>query len=281
MKTVCETLKMPRSSFYSKIKAGVRRKPTFDEELAALIHALIKDEPSFGYRRVWSHLKFRQGIDIGREKVRRIMRIKGWKAKPVKRPGRGRTCPEGRKRQNVVDPKRRIVTSVPNVRWATDATKVYVQEAGWMNLVPVLDCCSSKVLSHVFSERGRAQECLTALEDAVIGRFGGLDSVPEGLSIRHDNGSVFLSRKYIKATRLMNISQEFTPYHCPSANGVAERWMRTFKEECAWCHNFKTISEAEEVIGNWIKKYNEERMHSRLGYVSPAEFEEKLRKKAA
>jgi putative transposase len=57
--------------------------------------------------------------------------------------------------------------------------------------------------------------------------------------------------------------------------------MRTFKEECAWCHGFKTIEEAEEVINAWIDKYNNERMHSRLGYLSPAKFEEKLRKNAA
>ncbi len=56
--------------------------------------------------------------------------------------------------------------------------------------------------------------------------------------------------------------------------------MKSFKEECAWCHVFETIEEAEAAIGKWIKYYNEERMHSRLGYKSPGEYEKSLQKNA-
>jgi len=57
--------------------------------------------------------------------------------------------------------------------------------------------------------------------------------------------------------------------------------MKTFKEECAWCHVFDTIEEAEAEIGTWITYYNEQRMHSRLGYQSPNEYEETLQEIAA
>ncbi|MBO8127517.1 MAG: transposase [Firmicutes bacterium] len=60
---------------------------------------------------------------------------------------------------------------------------------------------------------------------------------------------------------------------------VAER---TLKEKCVWQHRFTSFQEAEQVISEWIRYYNEERMHSRLGYRSPRAFYEltTLRKKS-
>ena len=57
-----------------------------------------------------------------------------------------------------------------------------------------------------------------------------------------------------------------------------ERFIRTLKEECVWQHRFKNLREAEEVITQWIKFYNQERRHSRLGYMTPVEYRESLRK---
>lgn len=280
---VCRVLGYPRSSYYEGLKpASKPRPPAIDEELATLIREVIKGNPEFGYRRVWAHLKFRQGVEVGRNRVHRIIKLKGWQATPIRRPrGKKVTGPEGRKRTNVANPKTKIVVDTPNTRWATDLTKVYVEEAGWMNLIPVIDCCSAKIISYVFSDRGRSLEAITAVEDAVLSRFGAIGAVPESLSLRTDNGSIFLSKSFLKCIKGVGITQEFTPYHCPSANGVVERWNKTFKEECAWCYSFKTIAEAEQVIGDWISKYNNERMHSRLGYASPVEFEDALQKNAA
>ena len=279
----CRVLDYPRSSYYESLKpAPALKQPAIDEGLAEQIREVIKENPEFGYRRVWAYLKFRQGVDVGRNRVHRIIKLKGWQATPIRRPrGNKVTGPEGRKRTTVADPKTKIVVDTPNTRWATDLTKVYVEEAGWMNLIPVIDCCSARIVSYVFSDRGRSLEAITAVEDAVLSRFGAFDAVPEGLALRTDNGSIFLSKSFLKCIKNVGITQEFTPYHCPSANGVVERWNKTFKEECAWCYSFKTIDEAERVIDAWIDKYNHERMHSRLGYASPVEFEDALQENAA
>lgn len=282
--TTCRALSYARSSYYARqAPQMITASRSVDEELAAQIKQIITDNPSFGYRRIWAHLNVRMGVKVGRNRVHRIVKIKGWQASSLRRPGskKGQLQPAGRKRKNIVDPKRKIVVDVPNLRWATDATKIYVEEAGWMNLIPVIDCCSARILSYVFSDRGRAMEAVAALEDAVLARFDSIDMIPKDLVIRTDNGSIFLAQKYQKSLRNLGISQEFTPYHCPSANGVIERWNKTFKEECAWCYTFKTIEEAERVIAEWIHKYNHERMHSRLGYLSPAEYEDALQENAA
>jgi putative transposase len=96
-----------------------------------------------------------------------------------------------------------------------------------------------------------------------------------------DNGSIFLSKEYWSELKRLGIKPEFSPYNCPSANGIVERFIKTFKEECAWQHTFKTLREAEEVINNWIEFYNTKRRHSSLGYKTPLEYHQNLRKLAA
>ena len=284
IKCVCDVLGYCRSGHYRALKRRslTVKPPVIDKEIAMAIYETICLYPWFGYRRVWAYLKYRCGCDVGRNKVHRIMKLNGWQAKARKRPSRHNPVEvETRKRQEVADPKKQIITDEINLRWATDLTKVYVEDVGWMNLIPVIDCCSGRILSFSFSDKGRALEAIGAVEDAVIKRFGSLADEQEQLKIRTDNGSIFLAKDYRDCLKRLGIGQEFTPYHCPSANGVIERWNKTFKEECAWCHVFKTIAEAEKIISEWIEDYNRERMHSRLGYISPIEFEKNLQKNAA
>ncbi|MDL1971613.1 MAG: integrase core domain-containing protein, partial [Candidatus Desulfofervidaceae bacterium] len=59
-------------------------------------------------------------------------------------------------------------------------------------------------------------------------------------------------------------------------NADTERMIRTIKEEVIWLHEFTSLTEAREIIGNWIEKYNREYVHSALGYLSPLEFEQKF-----
>ena len=75
-------------------------------------------------------------------------------------------------RHTVVDPAKKISVDSPNLRWCTDLTKFYVEEVGWMNFIPVRDCCTRECVGKRVSVRGRAREARDALEDAVISVFG-------------------------------------------------------------------------------------------------------------
>ena len=74
------------------------------------------------------------------------MRLKGWQAKMMKRPLRSRSGKKYWKKQNVVDQKIRVESMVPDVRWSTDLTKFYVAEKGWVNFIPVIDCCTRECI---------------------------------------------------------------------------------------------------------------------------------------
>lgn len=277
----CQIVGVSRSGYYRRrygeSKAGqYGENLTVDEETAEIIREIIKEYPTYGYRRVWAILRFDKGVSVNKKKVQRITQIKGWQAKPIKRPSRSK----GR-RYEVVDPKGKIEVSFPNLRWSTDLTKFYVEEVGWVNLIPVIDCCTRECVGKRISVRGRAREAKDALEDAVLSRFGTIQNLPPDLVLRMDNGSIFLSKEYWSELKRLGIKPEFSPYNCPSANGIVERFIKTFKEECAWQHTFKTLREAEEVINNWIEFYNTKRRHSSLGYKTPLEYHQNLRKLAA
>jgi putative transposase len=90
--------------------------------------------------------------------------------------------------------------------------------------------------------------------------------------VRSDNASIFLARDFIKTARRLNITQEFIPRYSPEYNGSIERFFRTLKQECAWLTKFETFEDAESTISEWIEYYNEERLHSSLGYLTPREW---------
>ncbi|WP_235049555.1 integrase core domain-containing protein, partial [Bordetella bronchiseptica] len=111
----------------------------------------------------------------------------------------------------------------------------------------------------------------SALEHALIARFGTLGRVPAPFLLRSDNGLVFTSRSYTALVRGYGLRQEFITPHCPQQNGMVERVIRTLKEQCVHRHRFETIQHASRVIGDWIRFYNDRRPHQALGMKTPAE----------
>ena len=267
---IASALGFHRSSYYKWVQAkseeGARRSDRIDEALARRIRAILDTHETFGYRRVWAFLRFKDGIVVNIKKVHRIMQRKGWQCRLWHHPRR--TGPRTTDRRSAVE--------VPDQLWSTDLTKIYAGADGWCSLIAVIDNGSREVLGFRFSRRGRALEAADALDQAVLGRYGTELPVPAGLRLRSDNGSIFLARHYLSCTGGWGIEQEHTPGYSPEWNGVIERFFRTLKQECVWLHEFSSFEEAEAVITRWIHAYNHERLHSALGYQTPAAWRERF-----
>ena len=67
----------------------------------------------------------------------------------------------------------------------------------------------------------------------------------------------------------------------PECNGIMERWIRTLKEECLYLHDFQTLEEAPQVIGEFIEAYNREWLIEPHGHRTPADVRQALTRKAA
>jgi putative transposase len=94
---------------------------------------------------------------------------------------------------------------------------------------------------------------------------------PHGLSLRHDNGLVFGSRQYRTTASEYRLKQEFITPYTPEDNGLCERFIRSFKEECAWQHQFASIDQARRTIARFIQWYNADRPPQAMDYQTPNE----------
>ncbi|RHZ90799.1 IS3 family transposase [Cereibacter sphaeroides] len=241
---------MPRRTVYYK---PTKAAPRVDARFADPIKAMIEKEPSFGYRTVAWLLGFNKNT------VQRIFQIKGWQV---------------RKRQIGMRPRIEAVPSVaqaPNERWSTDLCRVWAGRDGWATLALVIDCHTRELLGWHLSRSGKASTAASALEHALINRFGTLGRVTQEFLLRSDNGLVFTSRRYTALVSSYGLKQEFITPHCPQQNGMVERVIRTLKEQCIHRQRFDSIQHATRAIGDWIAFYNHRRPHQALDMKTPAE----------
>ena len=109
---VCQVLAVPRSAARDREEKGKRRRAAVDEVLAARIQKLIGEFPTYGYRRLWAILRFRDGVVVNRKAVYRVLSRKRWLV-----------------HQRQVTPRPRVQasrsrTAASNQRWALDVTHV-------------------------------------------------------------------------------------------------------------------------------------------------------------
>ncbi len=247
---LCAWFGVPRRTVYYKpTKSPAKVDPRF----SGPIKALIEEEPSFSYRTVAWLLGFNKNT------VQRIFLIKGWQV-----------C----KRFIGARPRIEALPSVaeaPNERWSTDLARVWAGQDGWTTLALVMDCHTRELLGWHLSRSGKASTAVSALEHALIARFGTLGRVEEPFLLRSDNGLVFTSRAYTAMVRSYGLKHEFITPNCPQQNGMMERLIRSLKEQCVHRHRFESLAHASRAIGDWIQFYIHKRPHQALAMRTPAE----------
>jgi putative transposase len=247
---LCCWFGVPRRTVYYR---PVKSTPKVQEKYVAPIKSMIEENPSFGYRTVAFLL------NLNKNTVQRIFQIKGWQV---------------RRRPIGFRPRVQALPSVaqrPNERWATDMCRVWTGRDNWAALALVIDCHTRELLGWQLSRSGKSTTAESALEQALISRFGTLGRVPEPFLLRSDNGLVFTSRNFTRLVRGYGLQQEFITPHSPEQNGMVERVIRTLKEQCVHRHRFESLQHASRVIGDWINFYNRRRPHQALGMRTPAE----------
>ena len=253
---LCRWLELPRSTAYYQPQQ--RSAPARDHAFEMLVFDIVQAHPTFGIRRVWALLKFSLGWNVNRKRVARLFKRRGWSCKLRRIGGRPRVQAS------------KSVTQRPDERWATDIAMVWCGEKdGWCSFVPVLDCCTRQVLGWELAHTARAKTAERALESALLRRFGWTRGAPAGMQIRHDNGLVFGSKLFRAVVREYGLKQEFITPYTPEQNGLAERFIRSLKEECVWQNNFESMEHARATIAKWIDWYNSGRPHQALNYKTP------------
>lgn len=230
-----------------------------------LLRAKIRnlcDEPrnrTFGYRRIWALLR-RQGVIVNKKTVWRIMHEMGLtRPKIWHKPAR---------------PKRveKMKPSGPNRGWQIDMTSFVLSDLTPLYLVMVKDCYSRKIVGWTLDRRCRASEWVGALRMALESEGLTTKEACRKLTLRSDNGSQPCSKKFVEYLGRTGVRGQYSGYNAPDDNAYVERVIRTVKEEEIWPNVYDTLYEARAAIEDYVNYYNNERIHSALGYRTPNEI---------
>ena len=266
--TVCRITGGSRSTVYHRrargAALGCRPGPTTavsDDDLLEGIRTVIRDSPfaGEGHRKVRAHLRRKHGLTVGKNRVLRLMRTHGLLAPQRARRKRSPRPHDGR-----------IVTDAPNLRWGTDATMAWTKEDGWVWVFVLVDHHTDEAWCHV-AKIGNRFAALQPVYDAVIDRFGHLGpNVARGIKLRHDWGSQYRAHHFTGSLAWLGITDDAAYVGEPECNGVAERFIRTLKENLLRVRTFTTVEELRQALIEFRDTYNKTWLIERHGFRPPS-----------
>lgn len=261
---LCRLLGVSRSGVYAARQR--RSRPKTCPLAAPLQTAFQASGGNYGSRRLCVALNA-QGLAIGRYRVRRLMKQQGlkarWKRKFVHTTDSRHDLPIA---ANVLD--RRFSPNAPDQAWVADITYIRT-DRGWLYLAAVLDLYSRKIVGWAMAPNMPAELVCTALQMAIA-----LRRPRPGLIVHTDRGSQYASQAHRDLLAKHNLVASMSRKGNCWDNAVMERFFLNLKMERVWQRHYANHNEAIADITHYIVAfYNTHRLHSTLGYRSPADYE--------
>jgi transposase InsO family protein len=267
---VCAAWDVPRSTVYA-VRARAVRPPVpakrrgpaplvNDEDLLGLIRADLERSPFVGegHRKVWARLRVKDGVRVARKRVLRVMR-----ENHLLSPHRARRSP-GAAHEGT------IITKEPNEMWGTDGAQVQTVEDGQVWIFAAVEHWNTECVGWHVTKKGDRYAALEPVAMGLKNIYGSLASeVARGLSIRMDHGTQYVSDHFRNQVRFWGMQASYAFVAEPQTNGVAERFMRTLKEQVVHGRIFRNIEELRAAMAAFVEVYNNEWLVEKVGFVSP------------
>ena len=260
--TLCKTLELARSSYYHSETV------LDDEELLRAIRSILSVFPTYGSRRVTAQLR-RQPYEIvtNRKRIQRVMRGNGLLQPQKRRKIRTTNSQHGYPRYlNLV---KELEITHPEQVWVSDITYIRLG-TGFIYLAVIMDLFTRRIRGWQLSRSIDQQLTLDALKMALE------DYLPE---IHHsDQGVQYAANNYTDLLNKNSVQISMAAIGKAEENVYAERLMRTIKEEEVDLTEYENFSDAYSQIRHFLEEvYEQKRIHSSLGYLTPNEFEDAWR----
>ncbi len=268
-KTMCRVLGVSRSGFHAWQRRPRSARALEDERLLERIRAIHKDNRRvYGSPRVHAELVMADGERIGRKRVERLMRQAGITGMVARKRERTTiSVPGVRVCEDLVD--RAFLAAAPDRLWVADITYLRTWE-GWLYLVAVQDVFSRRIVGWSMADHMRAELVTDALQMALAQR-----RPAPGLIWHSDQGSQFVSLAFGQQARAAGIAQSMGSRGDCFDNAVAESFFATLKKELIHGRSWPSKAELRTEVFAYIEVFfNGHRLHSTLGILSPAQFED-------
>jgi putative transposase len=278
---VCRMWEVARSTVYcaqareaASTKPAQKRGPKprwSDEELLAKIRAVLAAAPFLGegHRKVWARLRW-QAVRTSKARVLRLMREAQLLAPTRVGHAHGPAAHDGT-----------ITTEAPDQMWGMDATSCLTRQQGTATVFVVVDHCASECLGLHAAKPGTRFEAVEPLRQGVYAIFRDYaKGLAAGVQARHDHGSQYMSDYFQDELKFLGITSSPAFVREPEGNGVAERFIRTLKEQLLWVRTFDTVEELRLALLAFKERYNHEWLCERHGHQTPAAVRAALTKPA-
>ena len=265
IRTLCRVLDVSPSGYYAWQQRPASPRSAVDRRLRVELRAAhAESDGSYGSPRLWKAVRTR-GLRVGRNRIMRLMRDEQLVGRPRRR-FRVTTAadPHAAPAPNRLAGKFRVRRR--NHTWAADMTAIPTGE-GWLYLAVLLDLYSRRVVGWAIDTTMETSLVLTAWQRAVARRR----TAPR---LHHsDRGRQYTSAAYQAALRAHGVRCSMSRRGNCDDNAVVESFFRTLKldlHQPVWRTRAHAIARISAYLDGY---YNTRRLHSTLGYCSPAEFE--------
>lgn len=256
------------STYYRDPKVSRAQREEWEANIRGKIEEIRIEMPKDGYRRLLKALK-RSGVKIGERRLRGVIQ----KFKLQIKPSRKFVVTTDSKHNHLVYPNllEELTINGINQVWASDITYIRINN-GFVFLAVIIDLYSRKVIGWQISKKIDAKLTLDALKMALERR-----NPPPGVIHHSDRGVQYLCDDYTALLKekgfFISCSRRGNPYD----NAWVESFMKTLKQEEVYMWAYETYLDVIERVPYFIEEvYNKKRLHSRLDYLPPDEFEQQI-----
>ena len=267
VRVMCAVLDVSSSGFYGWARRPVSRREQENRRLLNLIQSIhVDSEENYGAIKTWKALRS-EGESCGRHRVSRLRRINGIIAKRMRRfratYAARNSAPSA---PNLL--AQDFTAEAPNRIWVGDITFIPTRK-GWLYLAVQVDLFSRRIIGWSMSERMNQQLAIDALTMAIQRRHP-----PKGLIFHSDRGSQYASSDYQELLTANAMRCSMSRKGDCWDNAPTESFFGSLKQELVFREHYYSRFQARQSIFEYIEcYYNRRRLHSTLGYMSPANYE--------